>query len=71
MKPRMIVFVGDLGPDDGNVGDGAGSDPHLLAEEDISVAVFAGAGAHPARVGAGVGFGEAEAAEDFALRHFG
>ena len=51
-----------LGPDDGYVGDAAGGDPHLFAVEDVVVAVFAGAGAHAAGVGAEVGFGEAEAA---------
>ena len=33
-----IVFVFDLGPDDGDVGDGAGGDPHLFAVEDVLVA---------------------------------
>ena len=56
------VGVFDFGPDDGYVGDGAGGDPHLFAVEDVVVAVFAGAGAHAAGVGAEVGFGEAEAA---------
>ena len=65
----LVVFVLDLGPDDGDVGDGAGGDPHFFAVEDVFVAVFAGAGAHAAGVGAEVGFGEAEAAELFALLH--
>ena len=39
----------------------AGGDPHLFAVEDVVVAVFAGAGAHAAGVGAEVGFGESEA----------
>ena len=66
-----VVFVFDLGPDDGDVGDGAGGDPHLLAVEDVFVADFLGAGAHAAGIGAEVGFGQAEAAELFALLHRG
>jgi hypothetical protein len=61
-----FVFFFDLGPDDGDVGDGAGGDPHLFAVEDVFVAVFAGAGGHAAGVGAEAGLGEAEAAELFA-----
>ena len=59
----MSFFVLYLGPDDGDVGDGAGGDPHLFAVEHVLVADFAGAGAHAAGVGAEVGLGEAEAAE--------
>ena len=56
----------DFRPDDGDVGDGAGGDPHLLAVEDVLVADLARAGAHAARVRSEVRLGEAEAAELFA-----
>ena len=58
-----------LGPDDGDVGDGAVGDPHLAAVEDPVAAVAAGAGAHAAGVGAGVGLGETEAADRLPRRH--
>ena len=63
--------VFDFGPDDGDVGDAAGGDPHLFSVEDVVVAVFACAGSHASGVGAEVGFGEAEAAEFFAGGQFG
>ncbi len=68
---NLVVFVFHLGPDDGDVGDAAGGDPHLLAVENVLVAHFAGAGAHAAGIGAEAGFGESEAAELFALLHGG
>ena len=56
----------DLGPDDGDIGDAAGGDPHLFAVQDVVVTIFAGASAHTAGIGAKVWLGEAEAAELFA-----
>ena len=56
-------------PDDGDVGDRAVGDPHLLAVQDPVVAVAAGAGAHRAGIGAGVGLGQAEAADRLAGGH--
>ena len=67
----QVVLVLHFRPDDGDVGDGAGGDPHLLAVQDVLVAVFAGAGAHGRRIRAGVGLGQAEAAKNFAQRHLG
>src|ERR1700678_413375 len=63
---NQIVLVFHLRPDDG---DGAGGDPHLLAVQDVVVAVLTRAGAHRAWIRAGVRLGQAEAAEDFAERH--
>src|SRR5512140_1483086 len=68
---NAIVFVFNLGPDDGDVGDGAGGDPHFLAVQDVAVTVFLGARAHGSGIGGGVGLGEAEAAEDLSLGHLG
>lgn len=61
-----IVFVFELGPDDGDVGDAAVGDPHFFAVEDVAAGSFAGACAHAAGVGAEVGFSKAEAADFFA-----
>src|SRR5580700_11824048 len=66
---NLVVLVFHLGPDDGNVGDAAGGDPHLLAVENVFVAHLAGAGSHAAGIGAETGLGESEAAELFALLH--
>jgi hypothetical protein len=66
-----IVLVFNFGPDDSDVGDGAGGDPHLFAVENVAVAGFAGGSGHAAGVGAEAGFGEAEAAELFAFSERG
>ena len=58
-----IVFVFNLGPDDGDVGDVAGGDPHLFAVENVLVAGLARGGGHAAGIRAEAGLGEAEAAE--------
>ena len=63
------VFVIDLGPDDGHVGEGSAGDPHFFAVQDVVAAIFFGAGAHAAGVGTEVGLGEAEAAEFFSCGH--
>ena len=66
---NLVVFVFHFRPDDGHVGDAAGSDPHLLAVDHVFVADLFGAGAHAAGVRTEVGFGQAEAAELFAFLH--
>ena len=53
-------------PHDRDVGDRAVRDPHLRAVQDPVVAVAARTRAHRARVGAGVGLGQAEAADRLA-----
>src|ERR1700733_3977406 len=68
---NLVVLVFHLGPDDGNVGDAAGSDPHLLAVENILFAYFAGAGTHAAGIGTEAGFGESEASKLFPFLHRG
>ena len=67
----LIVLIFDLGPDHGDVGDGARGDPHLLAVQHIFVANFAGAGAHAAGIRSEVGLGQSEAAKLFAFLHRG
>ena len=59
----LVVFILDLSPDHGHVRNGARSDPHFFAVEDVLFSDFAGAGAHAAGIGAKVGLGEAEAAQ--------
>ncbi len=56
-------------PDDRDVGDRPVRDPHLRSVQDPVGPVTARVCAHRARVGAGVGFGEAEAAHDLARVH--
>src|SRR5262249_5297739 len=63
------ALVLELGPDDGEVGHGAVGDPHLGAVEDVAAVGARRARDHPARVGAVVGLGEPEAADDLALGH--
>ena len=60
-----------LRPDDEHVGDRRIGDPHLGAGEDVAALHLLGPGAHPAGVGAGVGLGQAEAADPFAGRQLG
>src|SRR5690606_18787610 len=55
-----------LGPDDGDLGARAAGDPALHTGDDVVVADLAYARAHRTRVGAGIGFGEPEAAHRFA-----
>ena len=66
---NQVVLVLHLRPDDGDVGDRAGGDPHLLAVQHVAVAVLARAGAHRAGIRAGIRLGQPEAAENLALRH--
>ena len=61
--------VRPLGPDDRDVGERAVGDPHLAAVEHPVVAVAPGPGAHRRRVAAGVGLGQAEAADRLAGGH--
>jgi len=60
------AVVADLGEEDNVVGHGAAGDVHLLAVDDVVVAVAAGPRLDSGDVGAGVGFGEAECAPDLA-----
>src|SRR5207249_10291155 len=57
--PDLAVVL--LGPDHGDVGDGAVGDPELGPVQDVRVALPPGARLHRARVGAMVGLGETEA----------
>src|SRR5262249_15482457 len=56
----FVVFT--FGPDHGDVGDGAGGDPHFFAVEDVAAAFFDGTGEHAAGVRAELRLGEAKAA---------
>ena len=56
----------ELRPDHGDVGDRRVGDPHLVAGEPIAAGDFLGAGDHRAGIGAVVGLGEAEAADELA-----
>ena len=55
-----------LGPDDEHVGDGRIGNPHLRAVQHVAVRGLARRRLHPAGVGARVGFGQAEAADELA-----
>src|SRR5271169_6595147 len=68
---NLVVFVFHLGPDHSYISDTAGSDPHLLAVENVLVAHFTGTGAHAAGIRTEAGFGEPEAAELFTFLHGG
>src|SRR5262249_39749075 len=57
-----------LGPNHGDVGKRAAGDPHLFAVEDVLVSLFYGASQHAAWIRTELRFGEAEAADGFALR---
>ena len=59
---NLVVFVFNFRPDHGDVGDGTGSDPHLLAVEDVFVANFARARLHAAGVRAEARLRQPEAA---------
>src|SRR5947207_11847162 len=63
----LVVFIFYFGPDDSDVGDGAGGDPHFLAVQHVLFSGFAGAGAHSAWVGTEVRLGQAKTAKLFAL----
>ena len=60
-------FVFAFCPDNGDIGDGTAGNPHFLAVEDVLVSFFDGASEHTAGVGSELRFGEAEAADGFAL----
>src|SRR5215475_11400137 len=64
----LAVFAFELGPDDGDVGNGTGRNPHLLPVEDELRAGAACTGSHPSRIGAEARFGQAEAAKLFSSR---
>ncbi|KAF5299039.1 hypothetical protein FQA39_LY19195 [Lamprigera yunnana] len=58
-----------FGPDHEHIGDGAVGDPHLAALELVAAIDLVGAGGHAAGVGAVVGLGQAEAADELAAGH--
>src|SRR4029453_9420025 len=54
-----------------DVGDRRVGDPHLAALEDVAAGGLGRAGAHAGGIGAGVGLGQAEAADPLAARQLG
>ena len=62
----LVVMRGRLRPDDEDVGDRRVGDPHLGAGEAVAVGDLLGARLHAAGIGAGIGLGQAEAADPFA-----
>ena len=56
-SPDLVVFIFYFGPDDSDVGDGTGGDPHFLAVQYVLFSDLAGAGAHSAGVGTEVRLG--------------
>ena len=54
----LVAFVLHLGPDDGDVGDRARRDPHLLAVQHVLVADLLRARAHAAGIRSEVGLGQ-------------
>ncbi len=62
----LVVVRRRLRPDDEDVGDRRVRDPHLRAVEPVAVGGLLGARLHAARIGAGIGLGQAEAADPFA-----
>src|SRR4051794_38128650 len=65
-EAAMLLLRVGLGEDQGEVGDVAEADPHLLAADRPAVLGLGRAGALVGGVGAGVGLGQAEAAEPLA-----
>src|SRR5215204_4580461 len=63
---NLVVVRRRLRPDDEDVGDGRVRDPRLGAGEAIAARRLLGPGLHAAGVGAGVGLGQAEAADPLA-----
>ena len=59
------VFLA-LGPDHEDVGEGRVGNPRLAAGDDVIVAILLGVGLHPRRIGARIGFGQTEAADQLA-----
>src|SRR5690606_10648520 len=62
----IVVAAHHFGPHHEDIGDGRVGDPHLVAGEAVAVGRLHGTAFHAARVGAVVGFCEAEAADPFA-----
>jgi hypothetical protein len=69
LDQEALDSVLGLGPDHGQVGDGAVRDPALGPVQDPGVPLAHRLGAHAARVGAEVGLGQPEAADRVAARH--
>ena len=63
-------MLGRLRPHHEHVGDRRVGNPHLRAGQPIAVGHLLGAGLHAAGIGAGIGLGEAEAADPFAGGEF-
>ncbi len=68
---NLVVFIFDLSPDHGDVGDGSGSDPHLFAVQDVLFANLRRPRPHAARIRSEVRFSQSEAAKLFAFLHRG
>ena len=62
----FALDVSQLGPDEGEVGDGGVGDPHFVAVEQVSAVDGARDGAHGAWIAAAVGLGESKATDFFA-----
>ncbi len=69
MKPRnLIVMRARLRPHHEHVGDRGVADPGLGADQPVAAVDLFGPRGHAARIGAGVGLGEPEAADELAPR---
>ena len=67
-----LVIVGSgLGPDHRDIGNRAVGDPHFRAGQAVATIDFFRTGDHGARIGAMVGFGQAEAAHHLAAGKLG
>ena len=62
---NFVFLIFQLGPDNGDIGNGSGSDPHLLAIEHVAIANFFAARADAAGIGAEARLGQSEAADFF------
>src|SRR5437763_642462 len=68
---NIVVFVLQLRPDDRDISDGAGGDPHLLAVENVFVSNLTSARPHASGIGPEVGLGQPKAAKLFATSECG
>ena len=67
----LVVMRGRFRPNHKHVGDRGVGNPHLAAGDPIAVGNLLGAGLHPAGIGTGIGFRQAEAADPFAGSELG
>ncbi len=58
-------------PNNCDISDGRVGNPHFGTIQDVGIAVVFHVGKHPVWIGACIGFGEAEAADEFAFCQFG